>query len=162
MDYAPHIARLATPIGTVEIRGDGKWIDGIAILPQILPACAAPEGSPAEVARRQIGEWFAGARRDFDLPLRPAATARGAVLRQAIAAVPYGDTRTYGALARAIASSSRAMGQACRRNPFPLVIPCHRVTSAGGEEHYSGGNGIETKAWLLAFENKMLNMKDII
>jgi len=62
---------------------------------------------------------------------------------------------SYGALARTIASGPRAMGQACRRNPFPLVIPCHRVIgSAGSIGYYSGGNGIATKLWLLEHESK--------
>jgi methylated-DNA-[protein]-cysteine S-methyltransferase len=73
-------------------------------------------------------------------------------LRAGIAGVPYGETLTYGALARLIDSAPRAVGQACKRNPFPIIIPCHRVTSASGPEHYSGGAGISTKAWLLDFE----------
>jgi methylated-DNA-[protein]-cysteine S-methyltransferase len=153
MDYAPHIARLATAIGTVTIQGGDAWVDDISVTPGALPNVDAPAGSPTDRAKQQLREWFAGTRRDFDLPLRPSTTPRGTVLRDAIASVPYGETRTYGALAQSFVSSSRAVGQACRRNPFPIVIPCHRVTSAAGSaEHYSAGDGVTTKAWLIAYE----------
>ena len=62
--------------------------------------------------------------------------------------------RGYGAIARMIGSSPRAVGQACRRNPFPIVVPCHRVVGAGGAiGYYSAGEGVATKRWLLAHEN---------
>jgi methylated-DNA-[protein]-cysteine S-methyltransferase len=100
----------------------------------------------------QIQDWFAGKRKDFDLPLAPLSTPRGEALRAGIAAIVYGETLTYGELAARIGSAARAVGQACRRNPFPIIIPCHRVTSAGPQEFYSGGEGPRTKAWLIAFE----------
>jgi methylated-DNA-[protein]-cysteine S-methyltransferase len=96
--------------------------------------------------------YFAQERRDFDLPLRPLPSLRGEALRSGIAAVPYGETMTYGRLAEQLGSAPRAVGQACKRNPFPILIPCHRVTSATGPEYYSGGAGASTKAWLLDFE----------
>lgn len=100
----------------------------------------------------QIKEWFAGARQTFDLPLAPLDSAEGEKLRAGIASIPYGQTQTYGALADHIGSVARAVGQACKTNPFPLIIPCHRVTSTAGPEYYSGGNGPRTKTWLLDFE----------
>ena len=108
------------------------------------------------MASAQLAEYFAGKRRDFDLPLQPARSDRGTALRLGIAAIGYGETASYGALAKALDSGPRAVGQACRRNPFPIVIPCHRVTSASGPEHYSGGDGVATKSWLLAFERRQL------
>jgi len=91
---------------------------------------------------------------DFDLPLAPATTPRGSALRAAIVAIAPGDTLSYGALARITGSAPRAIGQACARNPFPIVVPCHRVVGSGGAiGHYSGGCGIRTKTWLLDHEH---------
>ena len=153
--YAPHRVRLATPVGMIEVVGDESVITRLTILAEtdIAPANDAPVGSPVAHAAQQLFEYFAGVRHTFDLPLSSAATVRGAALRAAIASVPYGSTLSYGALARLHASAPRAMGQACARNPFPIIIPCHRVTSAAGaRENYSGGNGVVTKSWLNAHE----------
>jgi len=70
-------------------------------------------------------------------------------------AIPPGETISYGALARIAGSSPRAIGQACARNPFPIVVPCHRVVGSGGAiGHYSAGRGIITKSWLLDHERR--------
>ena len=72
-----------------------------------------------------------------------------------IAAIPRGETRTYGDLARMLRSAPRAVGQACGNNYFPLVIPCHRVVAAGGLggfAHTSSGYLLDVKRWLLAHE----------
>lgn len=107
-------------------------------------------------ALTQLYDWFSGARNDFDLPL-VAPTAPDAVrLRAAIAAIPYGETRTYGAIATDQGVIARAIGQACKTNPYPIIIPCHRVTSAAGPEYYSAGDGPRTKSWLLDFEYAQL------
>lgn len=97
-------------------------------------------------------DWFSGRRKDFSLPLAPAPGEEGERLRAAIASVPYGDTRTYGALAKQAGSVARAIGQACKTNRYPIIIPCHRIVSASGPEYYSAGTGPDTKAWLLDFE----------
>ncbi|HWL46290.1 MAG TPA: methylated-DNA--[protein]-cysteine S-methyltransferase, partial [Sphingomonadaceae bacterium] len=89
----------------------------------------------------------------FALPLSPAGTPRGPAHRAAIMAIGYGETASYGEVARAIGSSPRAVGQACARNPLPIIVPCHRVLGAGGAiGHYSAGDGIATKCWLLSHE----------
>ncbi|MEM4780341.1 MAG: methylated-DNA--[protein]-cysteine S-methyltransferase [Halalkalicoccus sp.] len=90
----------------------------------------APEGA----IRQQIKEYERGERRTFDLAVRAPDSFTGAVMK-AMAAIPHGETRTYGDLAREVESSPVAVGQACGRNPIPLVIPCHRVVgrdSIGG------------------------------
>lgn len=158
MAYAPIRAAVATPIGIVEIFGDDHILTQIAIHPSAHAAISktAPKDGPVAQAAAQIGDYFAGTRRVFDLPLAPAKTPRGQALRDAIAGVAYGTCATYGQVARAHHSSSRAMGQACARNPFPIIIPCHRVTSSGGaKENYSGGDGVATKAWLNAHEARI-------
>lgn len=153
--YALHRAMLATPIGIVELVGDDKVLRQLIIHPEAPGALAdeGPPGSPVARAIEQLSAYFAGTLRTFDLPLAPPETPRGPALRAAIASVPYGETLSYGALARQHGTSSRAMGQACARNPLPIIVPCHRVTSAaGGRENYSGGNGVATKIWLNAHE----------
>ena len=152
--HATDTAALATPIGLVVIEGDADVVRRIRF------HAAAEEreatGPAVREAAAQVAGYFAGALRTFDLPLAPAVTPRGAVLRQAMVDVGYGDTASYGALAARIASSARALGQACARNPFPLVVPCHRVLQAGGAlGPYSAGEGPSTKRWLLRFEGAM-------
>lgn len=155
MDYAPHRAILATPIGSIVIEGDEAALTAIRIdttgASPIRPE--VPADSPVGRGVTQLTEYFAGRRRAFDLPLVPLRSMRGAALRAAIAGLPYGTTASYGALARAHGSGARAMGGACARNPYPIVVPCHRVTSSGGApERYSAGDGPSTKAWLIAHE----------
>lgn len=107
------------------------------------------------IAAEQIAQWFAGERQDFDVPLTPAPTPRGDTLRQGLVAVGFGETLSYGALAQRLGSSARAIGQLCARNPFPLIVPCHRIVGSGGAlGHYSAGEGPTTKFWLLDHERR--------
>lgn len=153
MIYARETALIATPVGTVAIEGDADVIHRIAILDQ--PEAAVTSGLPPLVtAATQIGEYFAGTRRQFDLPLAPAGTPRGGQLRRALVDVSYGTTMSYGELATHARSGARAIGQLCARNPFPIVVPCHRVLASGGLGAYSAGGGVNTKAWLLDHERR--------
>ncbi|MCP8891970.1 methylated-DNA--[protein]-cysteine S-methyltransferase [Sphingomonas faeni] len=149
--YARDAASIATPIGLVRVTGTADRIDAIEIL---ATGDAVASNAPAiREALRQIEAYFAGQLTAFDLPLAPSPTERGAVLRQGIVDVAYGETASYGALAKAIGSSPRAIGQACARNPFPIVVPCHRILGAGGAlGAYSAGNGPITKSRLLDHE----------
>ncbi len=145
-------ARLITPIGTLIVEADGACLQRIEI--GTGPQCSSGDPLLAE-AMAQLAAWFAGRLEQFDLPLAKPATPRGDVHRAAIAAIGFGETASYGEVARTIASGPRAVGQACRRNPFPLVVPCHRVIGAGGAPgHYSAGAGLATKQWLLDFESR--------
>lgn len=156
MAYVPHSICLQTPIGQVVISGDSRSIHRIHILgedEQDWGAGDAPPDSPVADATHQISDYFAGTRTAFDLPLVPLKSKRGEALRQAIASVGYGETISYGALAQRVSSGARAVGGACARNPYPIVIPCHRITSSGSAaEKYSAGDGPSTKAWLIAHE----------
>ncbi len=152
-------ASILTPIGLISLSVEGRELIGVRIDPTATKA-EHDVGNPLlDQAVAQMAEYFAGKRRDFDLTLRPLPTERGQALRAGIVSVPYGETLTYGALAQKLESAPRAVGQACRRNPFPVIIPCHRVTSASGPENYSGGAGVETKAWLLEFEQAHLPLE---
>lgn len=141
---------IATPIGFVSMTAiDGRlcalWIGGEATLNS--------NSALLNDACTQIEAWFAGERQHFDLPLTPAATPRGAALRAGMIDISYGRTMTYGGLATILQSSPRAIGQACARNPLPIIVPCHRILPAGGQTGaYSAGDGPATKAWLLKHE----------
>lgn len=117
-------------------------------------AGGAQDASPLlDAAEAQLREYFAGARRTFDLPLAPHGTEFQQRVWAALRAIPYGETRTYGELAAAIGSpnASRAVGMANHRNPIPIIIPCHRVIGANGTlTGYAGG--LEIKRKLLALE----------
>ena len=151
MAYAHDEAVIATPIGAVRIVGEDDRIDRVTIGED---STARGGDAPAvREAARQISAYLAGDSFAFDLPLAPARSLRGEALRAGIAAIGYGETLSYGTLARLLASGPRAIGQACARNPFPIVIPCHRVIGGGGSlGHYSGGRGLETKQALLDLE----------
>lgn len=153
--YARDHALIATPIGMIRVEGDEAMLTAIRIGGESTPA----KGSAASVRRatEQLEQWFAKEREDFDLPLEPVGTARGEELRAGLIAVGYGETLSYGALARLLESSPRAIGQLCARNPFPIVVPCHRVLAEGGRlGNYSGGDGPKTKSWLLEHERRHL------
>lgn len=103
--------------------------------------------------RRQLEEYFDGARRVFDLPLAPRGTEFERRVWQEVAAIPYGETRSYAEIARAAGrpDACRAVGRANGRNPIPLVIPCHRVIGSDGSLTGFGG-GLPLKRFLLALE----------
>lgn len=104
-------------------------------------------------ARAQLEAYFDGVTRRFDLPLAPSGTTFQQAVWRYLRGIPYGATRTYGDVAVALDSSPRAVGSACRRNPLPIVIPCHRVVGAGERlVGFSGGQGLETKTALLSLE----------
>lgn len=154
--YARDEAVIATPVGSVRVTGDGNRLTSVTIAPG-LPEKNGISGSVG-VAVLQLKQWFAGERDTFDLLLAPAATPRGQALREAIAGIGYGETLSYGALARQAGSGARAIGQACARNSFPIIIPCHRVLGAQGVlGAYSAGEGPITKQWLLDHERRHAN-----
>jgi methylated-DNA-[protein]-cysteine S-methyltransferase len=103
-------------------------------------------------AARQIAAYFAGDLRKFDLPL----TVHGSDLQRRVCAamlkIPFGETRTYGDLAKSLDAPAQSIGQACGGNPIPVIIPCHRILGATSLGGFSGGGGVETKVALLRHE----------
>lgn len=103
-------------------------------------------------ATRQLQAYLDGKLEKFDLPLAP----KGGELHQgvfkAMQAIPYGQTRTYGDLAKELDTYGQPVGQACGANPIPIIIPCHRILSANGLGGFSGAGGTETKIALLKLE----------
>lgn len=109
-------------------------------------------------ANRQIQEYFAGKRQVFDLPLAPKGTQFQHKVWQALIEIPFGETRSYGEIAKSIhqPKGSRAVGMANHKNPLPIFIPCHRVIGSNGKlVGYAGG--LEIKKILLNVENLITN-----
>ena len=104
-------------------------------------------------AVEQLEAYFAGRLRHFSLPVRPPGSGFRQRVWSRLRDIPYGETETYGALARQLATSPRAVARACAANPLPIIVPCHRVVAARGRlGGYSGGDGPDTKAALLVLE----------
>ena len=144
-------AGMMTAVGPIVVSASTDRLVSIRIGAP-LPDPATPTAL-LHTALDQLKAWFEGRLTIFDLPLAPSPTPRGPAHRDAILGIPFGTTASYGMLARELGSSPRAVGQACRSNPFPIVVPCHRVLAQGGLiGHYTGGEGVITKRWLLAHE----------
>jgi len=148
-----------SPIGRLLLSCDGECLTGVYMdVPSKSPremqgwvqdANAAP--LPATV--RQLSEYFAGTRREFDLPLRLDGTPFQQRVWQSLTEIPYGETWSYGELAKRIGNpnASRAVGLANGSNPIAILVPCHRVIGADGSLTGYGG-GLDRKRWLLAHE----------
>jgi methylated-DNA-[protein]-cysteine S-methyltransferase len=147
-------AVLEMPFGPFGVRSDGERIHELVFLPPHTRLLEPADPLTARAAA-QLRAWLDDPDRPFDVPLAPAGTAFQRRTWQAIAAIPRGQVRTYGALARELGSAARAVGQACGANPFPLIVPCHRVVSSTGIGGFAGARGghlLDSKRWLLAFE----------
>ncbi|MEZ5796880.1 MAG: methylated-DNA--[protein]-cysteine S-methyltransferase [Paracoccaceae bacterium] len=139
-------ATLQTPFGPVSLREAAGRIVALDWHP------GQGEASPLQAeGLRQLAEYFAGTRQDFDLPLDWGQGLGGAV-RRAMAAIPFGQTRSYGQIAAQVGAPAQAVGQACGANPIPILIPCHRVLGARGLGGFSAPGGVETKVALLRHE----------
>ena len=103
----------------------------------------------------QLSAYFAGRLTRFDLAL-DWGTGLNAAVRRAMAEIPFGETRTYGQIAKAVGAPAQAVGQACGANPLPILIPCHRVTGTNWFGGFSAPGGVETKAALLRHEGALL------
>jgi methylated-DNA-[protein]-cysteine S-methyltransferase len=111
-------------------------------------------------AADQLQDYFDGRRAQFDLPLAPFGSPFRQRVWAALRAIPPGETRGYGDLARALGTAARAVGGANGANPIPIIIPCHRVVGAGGAlGGYSGGEGPQTKRYLLDLERRFMRQQ---
>jgi methylated-DNA-[protein]-cysteine S-methyltransferase len=158
---------LDTPIGELLLAGD----DGALCL------VSFPEGSmrrdpepdwiynekPFAAARQQLTEYFAGERREFDLPLKLNGTEFQMSVLQALQQIPYGETTSYADIAERIGrpKAVRAVGAANGRNPIPIIVPCHRVIGSHGDLTGFGG-GLDTKEALLRLEAEHSQFPNVI
>ena len=148
-----------TLIGTVSITEDGNGrITGVYLPNSNLPPMDECETDALKDAASQINKYLAGKRTEFDIDVVYDVSDFRARVMKSISDIPYGEVRTYGEIAKAIGSpnSVRAVGTACRENPLPIIIPCHRVVpSSGGYGNYSGGASMKRR--LLEIEGVRLD-----
>ncbi len=155
-DRATAWTQVASPVGPLLLAAR----DG-ALVRLTWGTCAARDDAPPlRAAARQLEAYFAGDLTAFDLPLAPAGTGFQRQVYAAMAAIPYGATRSYGEIAAELGSVARAVGGACGSNPIPIVVPCHRVLASGGRlGGFSGGSApetaLDTKRWLLRHEGAL-------
>lgn len=161
-DDAPlSAATLPSPVGPLTLVADDAGL--VAVLwpddpPARVPLAATrddPGHAVITAAAAQLRAFFAGSLTRFDLPLAPRGTAFQRQVWDALSAIPYGETRSYGAIAQVIGrpTASRAVGAANGRNPLSIVVPCHRVIGGGGALTGFAG-GLAAKTWLLEHERR--------
>jgi methylated-DNA-[protein]-cysteine S-methyltransferase len=159
---------MESSIGSLVLAGeaDGARLTGLRLI--WLPGGSATfrpgkdwirDAKPFGEAVRQLRDYLAGRRVDFDLPVAPEGTPFQQEVWRAVAAIPYGETRSYGEIARQIgrADAVRAVGAANGQNPLPIVIPCHRVIGSDGRLTGYGG-GLPLKKRLLALESRQRSL----
>ena len=159
MDTTILYSTIASPIGELLLTSDGESITGLYMHKQKHGAKRTREWKRDDAAlsepSAQLQAYFAGGLREFKLPLAAEGTSFQQRVWRALCDIPYGETISYGELARRIGqpTASRAVGLANGQNPIAIVVPCHRVIGANGSLTGYGG-GLERKRWLLAHESK--------
>ena len=159
---------LASPVGEMSVACSPAGVARVRFGPGPPPNAAGGTPGPAEsqlgTALAQVAEYFAGQRRSFDVPVdwSGMSAAQRQVLPVLLASAGFGETVTYGALARRAGladggpvPAARVTGQIMGSNPCPIIVPCHRVVAGDGLGGYSGGAGVEIKRWLLIFEGAL-------
>lgn len=150
-------AVIASPVGPLTLVGDGAalvglYFDGHLRTPRVTEL-GPRDDDGFEAAQVQLGEYFAGTRREFDLELAPRGSAFEKQVWALLTKIPYGETRTYGQLAAELGDpgAAQAVGNANGWNPISVVVPCHRVVgTSGGLTGYAGG--LDRKRFLLRLE----------
>jgi methylated-DNA-[protein]-cysteine S-methyltransferase len=150
---------LESPLGRILLAGKGATLFRVHFQegagPFEIPKAWAPSPECLAEAARQLSAYFAGRLFSFDLDLAPDGTEFQRAVLAELEKIPYGETTTYGEIARRLGrpGAGRAVGAANGRNPLPIVIPCHRVVGADGRLTGYGG-GLWIKKWLLALEQR--------
>jgi methylated-DNA-[protein]-cysteine S-methyltransferase len=156
------------PVGLIYIVMNSSGVVGVAITEEIWNAWKAKSGEihrDPEFCRQaitQLEEYFTGKRRNFSVPLSIQGPLFSQKVWRELLRIPFGETCSYGDIARAIGQpgSCRAVGQANRRNPLPIFIPCHRVIGKDGAlTGYLGKQGLTTKQYLLEMERSFSTKK---
>jgi methylated-DNA-[protein]-cysteine S-methyltransferase len=160
MKNAPayHFTQFTTPLGAFSVAVDpagavaaAAFGGEAALRGRLRGAALVPDARRTAAAREQVEAWFRGAKLEFSVELSPAGTAFQRRVWGALRAIPFGETRSYGDVARTVGSSARAVGRANATNPICLIVPCHRVIGSDGSlTGYAFGE--DTKRRLLDFE----------
>lgn len=154
----PFLRRIDSPIGRIEVTSDGEAVTSLSIeRAGALPLEHFPERSTKVLDRaiEQLHEYFAGTRKDFDVPVKLSGTEFQRSVWAELARLPFGGVVSYGeiGLSTGRPTAGRAVGGAVGANPIPIIVPCHRVLASSGKiTGFSAGDGIPTKAWLLDHE----------
>ncbi len=149
---------VASPIGPIGVCTSQGLLTGIEFLDRRSKLHASEDPFATEVAR-QLQDYFSSDVSVFSLPLNLSGSDFQQRVWRVLSKIKPGHVRTYGDIAMELNTSARAVGNACRRNPIPIIIPCHRVVSANGIGGFSGSTGgwrLEIKRWLLAHEGVAL------
>jgi len=149
-----HDAVIATPVGRIGVMLVNDTLVDVSFLGDTT-ALHAPRTTAAKRTCRQLRSYFSDPRYSFHIPLKLSGTAFQQRVWRALRRIPAGQTLSYGALARKLSTSARAVGNACRANPVPVVIPCHRVVASDGAGGFMGkrsGSALRLKQWLLQHE----------
>ena len=148
---------LNTPVGDLLLAGDDEALSLVGFPKGKMRHDPDPDWifneKPFATARRQLEQYFAGERKEFDLPLQLPGTEFQVQVLEELQRIPYGETTSYGDIAKRIGrpKAVRAVGAANGRNPLPIIIPCHRVIGSSGDLTGFGG-GLDTKEALLRLE----------
>lgn len=160
-----HTAVIDSPIGPLWLAASDAGLQAIEFEHQRHPVKRGAEWIQAPhplltEAARQLDEYFAGARREFSLPLAAEGTEFQRAVWRALAEIPFGATCSYAQIATRLGrpTATRAVGAANGRNPLPIVVPCHRVIGANGALTGFGG-GLPVKVWLLDHERPQLSLR---
>jgi methylated-DNA-[protein]-cysteine S-methyltransferase len=143
-----------TPVGALVVQSDGEAITKVSWLePDEFRANDTPDALCTRAAI-ELKAYFSGRLTEFTVPVRLHGSGLQQRVWEAMRAIPFGQVRTYGDVAKAVGSDPQPVGTACGQNPIPVIVPCHRIIGAGGKlTGFSGGNGIETKEFLLDLES---------
>jgi methylated-DNA-[protein]-cysteine S-methyltransferase len=156
---AAFYSELDSPIGTLLLRGDGRVLTGLFMDEQrhrpALPDGCERNDAAFRAVREQLNAYFTGKLQKFDVALAGEGSPFQRTVWTALCQIPFGETESYGGLARRIgnANASRAVGLANGKNPIGIIVPCHRVVGANGSLTGYGG-GLERKQWLLEHERR--------
>ncbi|MGV8968992.1 MAG: methylated-DNA--[protein]-cysteine S-methyltransferase [Microbacteriaceae bacterium] len=154
----PYFIQVQSPIGRIEVESDGVTVTRLTIERESALPNDGVDQRPVGVlvdAATQLGEYFAGTRFDFDVPVSLSGTAFQQQIWAQLQLLPWGVVTSYGELGARTGrtSAGRAVGGAVGANPIPIIVPCHRVLASSGTiTGYSAGEGIPTKVWLLDHE----------
>ncbi len=154
---------LQTPIGQLKITANDKAVTSVHFVKKGEKVKSEKPNTVTHQCKKQLKEYFAGRRKKFELPLELEGTEFQKKVWKALMKIPYGETVSYGEIAKKIKNKKavRAVGRANNKNKIAIVIPCHRVIGADGSlTGYAGG--LEIKQWLLTHENAnyKMNHKD--
>jgi methylated-DNA-[protein]-cysteine S-methyltransferase len=147
------VMTMPSPLGPLRLYAALDELVALSLPDRPGPAAVEGRSEVLDLTAAQLAEYFAGRRRSFHMPLAPLGTGFQREVWRALVAIPYGETRSYGEIARVVGrpAASRAVGAANGRNPIAIIVPCHRVIGSNGDLTGYGG-GMAAKRWLLDHE----------